>query len=154
MMENSEIKKFAGHNLDDEFERNRCSIISNINPDGVDLEDGPKMSAKKEEMSQPKFDPVAFFRPNPEHHKQIPVRFPKKIIFLVIFLFLTGTGLILGGLIELGNSRRTENSITFWIIGSFCFLPGSFYLRKIWLFYRAKTYEEKANIVRHIPNYK
>ena len=79
------------------------------------------------------------------------LRFPTKTLVSSIILFVIGATLLIAGLIEELVEDDKTKGMAMWIIGAITFIPGSYYTFLFVKAYRAKTVNERMQILRDIP---
>jgi hypothetical protein len=80
------------------------------------------------------------------------LRFPVKTLVFSVVLFVTGTALLIAGLVEEFAEDDKSKGMAMWILGLITFIPGAYYSVLFWKAYRAKSASERMNILKEIPD--
>ena len=79
-------------------------------------------------------------------------RWPLRTLISSIILFVVGTSLLLGGLIDEFVDDDPTRGMAMWIVGAITFIPGFYYSFLFFKAFRAKTVSERLKILRDIPD--
>jgi len=75
----------------------------------------------------------------------------KKTFLCSMFLFAVGITLIILGSIQQIAAADPGKGITFWVLGSIVLIPGGYYTYQFYKARKARTYDERQEILDEIP---